>query len=281
MSDISPLSEIHGDSRLAANVTVGPFCVIGPHVSIGPGTRLDSHVTIVGHTTIGRGNRFFPGSVIGADPQDKSYRATGTRLEIGDDNVFREGVTINRGSEKEDGCTRVGSRNLMMANAHVAHNCHVHDDVTLTNAVLLGGHVHVHDRATLSGNTAVHHFTTIGTLSFTAGCCRLIRDLPPYMQAAHTDRPRVVAVNTVGLKRAGFAAETILLLRRAFFQLFRKHRPLPEVRAEFDQEFNGELPFELTNLFDFIHEQEQGRNGRAREIYRQSPPAADITRQAA
>jgi len=150
--------------------------VVGPDVVLGDGCRLDSHVVISGHTSVGCNNRFFPHAVIGAEPQDYSYTGSPTRVLIGDDNVFREGVTVNRGAEKEDHVTRIGHRNLLMANSHVAHNCHIHDGVVLVNGVLLGGHVHVHDGAIISGNAVVHHFATLGTLAFvggTAGACAI------------------------------------------------------------------------------------------------------------
>ncbi|MFQ5734840.1 MAG: acyl-ACP--UDP-N-acetylglucosamine O-acyltransferase, partial [Planctomycetaceae bacterium] len=181
---ISPLADVHPHARLGNNVEVGPFCRIGPNVQLGDGCILDSHVVIVGNTAIGARNRFWPQAVIGAEPQDVSYRGADTRLEIGDDNVFREGVTVNRGAEKEDGVTRIGNRNMLMANCHVAHNCRLFDRTILINGVLLGGHVHVHDGAIVSGNSAVHHFATLGTLSFVGGCSRVTRDIPPYMMAS-------------------------------------------------------------------------------------------------
>ena len=148
--NISPLSVVEKGADLGADVEIGPFCRVGKHCRIGDGTRLDSHVAIIGHTTIGRRNHFQPHTVIGGDPQDVSYRQSDTRVVIGDDNVFREGVTVNRGAEKEDRTTRIGNGNMLMANSHVAHNCHVFDRVKLVNGVLLGGHVHVHDGASRS-----------------------------------------------------------------------------------------------------------------------------------
>ncbi|MCH8828657.1 MAG: acyl-ACP--UDP-N-acetylglucosamine O-acyltransferase, partial [Planctomycetes bacterium] len=134
---ISPLAQVDPRAELAADVEIGPYCTVGPHVLIGDGTVLDSHVVITGHTTIGRGNRFWPHTVIGAEPQDVSYRESSTLLEIGDDNRFREGVTVNRGAEKEDRTTRIGNGNMIMANAHVAHNCRIFNNVIPVNGVLL------------------------------------------------------------------------------------------------------------------------------------------------
>ena len=122
---ISPLAQIDPQAQLGDDIDIGPFCVIGPQVSLGNGCKLDNNVTITGHTTIGERNRFFPCAVIGAEPQDFCYAGGPTKVEIGDDNLFREGVTVNRGADKEDGITRIGNRNFLMSNAHVAHNCHV------------------------------------------------------------------------------------------------------------------------------------------------------------
>ena len=166
---ISHLSQVDPRAELGENVDIGPFCCVGPDVFLGNGCQLVSHVTITGHTTIGERNRFFPGAVIGAEPQDLSYDGAPTRVEIGHENVFREGVTVSRGAEKEDHTTRIGHQNMLMANSHVAHNCHVQNRVILVNGVLLGGHVHVHDGAIISGNCVVHHFSTVGMLAFVSG----------------------------------------------------------------------------------------------------------------
>ncbi|MGC4004162.1 MAG: acyl-ACP--UDP-N-acetylglucosamine O-acyltransferase [Pirellulales bacterium] len=168
-------------AELADGVYVGPFSVIGPHVKIGPGTRLENNVTIVGHTTIGRDNHLFPGVVVGAEPQDVSYRGTDTRVEIGNRNILRESVTVNRATEKEEGITSLGDDNFLMGGCHVAHDCRIGDHVLMANAVLLGGHVHLHDYAALSGGAIVHHYTTIGRFSFTAGLSRVLHDVPPFM----------------------------------------------------------------------------------------------------
>lgn len=267
-ASISPLSVIDPAAHIGDDCHIGPFCVIGPHVSLGEGGRLDSHVTIVGNTTIGCGNLFWPGCVIGAEPQDKTYHGNDTRVEIGEGNQFREGVTVNRGADKEDGCTRIGSGNLLMANAHVAHNCHVFDHTILVNGVLLGGHVHVHDRAIISGNTVVHHFSTIGTLAFVSGGCRVPHDVPPYMLAAGSDNPTVRTVNLIGLRRAGVSEATIHLIKQAFRLLYREHKPLDAVQAHFREELGDILPLELMTLLDFVENQRHGKLGRAREAAR-------------
>jgi UDP-N-acetylglucosamine acyltransferase len=280
--NISPLADVDPRARLGDDVEIGPFCIVGPNVSLGSGCRLDSHVTLIGHTKIGQRNRFWPGTVIGAEPQDFSYSAAITKVEIGDDNLFREGVTVNRGAVKEDGVTRIGNHNFLMANSHVAHNCHVFHHVVLSNGVLLGGHVHVHDYAIVSGNTVVHHFASIGTSAFVSGGCRVPTDIPPYMLAAGSDNPEIVTVNVVGLKRRGVGDASIQILRLAHKLLFRDHKTLAEVRAHFAETLDGAFPWELSNLLNFIDLTRAGKSGRAREAFRHATPTeTDQSRKAA
>ena len=268
---ISPLADIDSRAELGRNVEIGPFCRIGPNVQLGDGCLLDSHVTIVGHTRIGSGNRFWPNAVIGAEPQDLSFLNTMTYLEIGDENIFREGVTVNRSAEKEDRTTRIGNRNMLMANSHVAHNCRLHNNVVLVNGVLLGGHVHVQDGAIISGNTVVHHFATVGTLAFVSGGCRVMRDLPPYMLASGSDNPTLKTINHIGMRRAGISEETIQVIKRAHRLLFRGYKKTEAARNSFLAELDGALPFELTVLLSFLEQQARGRLGRAREAIRIAP----------
>lgn len=265
---ISSLAAVDPRAEIEDDVQIGPFCLVGPHVKIGRGTKLDSHVTIVGHTTVGRDNRFFPNCVIGGDPQDYSYSGAPTRVEIGDGNLFREGVTVNRGAEKEDHVTRLGDRNMLMSNAHVAHNCIIGNDVVIVNGVLLGGHVHMHDGAIISGNSVVHHFGTLGTLSFVGGGSRVTTDVPPYMLSCGADTNRVLTVNLVGLQRRGIAPETIGMLKRAHRLLFRDCKGVIEARDILAGELNGNFPPELTNLLEFIENQKSGKQGRGGEARR-------------
>ena len=261
---VSPLACVDPRAELGDEVQIGPFCVVGPHVTIGDFTVLDSHVVIAGRTTIGRQNRFWANCVIGGDPQDKTYHGSDTRVEIGDLNQFREGVTVNRGADKEDGCTRIGSSNLLMSNAHVAHNCHVFNNTILVNGVLLGGHVHVQDRAIVSGNSVVHHFSTIGTLAFVSGGCRVPHDVPPYMMWAGSDDPGVRTINLIGLQRSGMSLEAISRIKQAYRLLYREHKSLDAVKHPFHNEFT-ELPAELALLIDFLEQQRSGKMGRGRE----------------
>jgi len=268
---ISPLSQVDSRANIGNDVEVGPFCLVGPHVTLGDGCKLDSHVSIIGHTTIGERNRFFPGSAIGGEPQDIGYSGSDTKVEIGDDNLFREGVTVNRGADKEDGITRIGHRNFLMANSHVAHNCHVYSNVILCNGSLLGGHVHVQDYAIVSGNSVVHHFATLGTGCFISGGCRAPQDIPPYMLAAGSDNPEIITVNVVGMRRRGISENAISLVRQAFKLLFREHKKLDMVRTHFIEQTEGVLPIELVTLLDFCERSAKGKSGRAREAFRAKP----------
>lgn len=270
-TQISSLSEIDPAAEIGQDVKIGPFCCVGPNAKIGDGTRLDSHVVVDGHTIIGAGNRFFPGCVIGGEPQDSSYSGAPTGVSIGDGNVFREGVTVNRGAEKEDHWTRIGNDNMLMSNAHVAHNCVVGNNVMLVNGVLLGGHVRVHDRAIISGNSGVHHFTTVGTMSFVGGCSRVTTDVPPYMMACGADAIRIRMVNIVGLQRGGVSSDSIKALRRAHRILFHRKTPLQQAKPMLLEEFGGVFPFEVLHLFQALELQRAGKNGRAGEAVRSQP----------
>lgn len=206
--------------EIGDDVDIGPFSVIGPHAHIGAGCRLHNHVTITGHVTIGEHNTIYPGVVIGGEPQDLSYRGSNTRVEIGDHNLIREGVTINRGTEKEDGVTRIGDHNFLMAYSHVVHDCRLGSHIVIANGTLLGGHVHVHDHASLSGAVAVHHYTSIGSYSFVGGLSRVLHDVPPFMLSeGNPARPR--CINVVALKRNNFTPETINALAEAHRLLYR------------------------------------------------------------
>lgn len=264
-TNISNLAIVDPKAEIGDDVTIGPFCQVGPNVKIGNGSVLDSHVTISGHTTIGERNRFFPTSVIGTEPQDLGYSGAPTRLEIGDDNFFREGCTVHRGAEKEDHCTRIGDRNSFLCNSHVAHNCRIFNDVTLVNGVLLGGHVHVQDRAIVSGNTVVHQFCTIGTLAFITGGARATIDVPPFMICTGADEFRIRTVNMVGMQRAGISENSISVIRRAHRLIYRKNKTLEEVKQILNEELEGVVPIALNTLFNHFENIKGSKAGRGRE----------------
>ena len=277
--EISPLADVHPDAEIGAGSRIGPFCVVGPRVRLGRDCRLLSHVVIHGDCVVGDDNRFWPTCVIGGEPQDKSWSGGGeTGVVIGDGNQFREGVTVNRGAEKEDGTTRIGHRNLLMANAHVAHNCVVHDDCLLVNGTLLGGHVHVHDRAILGGATAVHHWVTVGRGAFTAGSARIVRDLPPFMLAAGTDDPGVKSINAVGMRRAGAPEAAVRAVRQCYKLLFRDGKSVADARAVLPSRLTepGPIPAEADEVLRFVEEHSGSRNGRGREGRVRTVPALKL-----
>jgi len=199
---------IERGAELAADVEVGPYCVIGMGARIGSGCRLMERVSIQGRVTIGARNIICTGACIGYPPQDLTYEEEATAVEIGDDNILREYVTVHRGTTKGGGVTRIGSHGYLMANAHVAHDCQIEDHVLIENAVLLAGHIHVEHHAVVSGGAAMHHFTTVGRYCFVGGLTRIVHDIPPYMKVeGHPARVR--GVNVVGLRRNGFSEVAI------------------------------------------------------------------------
>ena len=241
---------VSAEAELAANVCIGPFSIIGPQVRIGPRTVVAPHVVINGPTTIGADNRFFQFASIGDAPQDKKYQGEPTRLTIGDRNVFRESCTVNRGTTHDKGVTLIGSDNLFMAYAHVAHDCVVGNNTVFANCAALGGHVEIGDWVILGGLTAVHQFTKIGAHAFLAGGAIVTRDVPPYvMVAGNPAAPH--AVNSEGLKRRGFTEEQIRNIRDAYRIVYRSDLKLAEALARLAPQTDGRP--EIRAFVDFIH----------------------------
>lgn len=249
-------------ANIDEDVEIGPFCVVGPNVSIGRGTRLINSVTLTGHVTLGRCNQLYPGVVIGGDPQDLSYRGSPTEVVIGDDNIFREAVTVNRATEKEKHVTSIGNHCFLMACSHVAHDCCLGDRVVMANGVLLGGHVRVGHHATISGGSAVHHFVSIGAYTFLTGMSRVIHDVPPYMLLdGQPARPR--CINVVALKRNGFAPSDVEALTEAHRLIYRAKVGLDHAREILRG--NGHLVPCVNHLLSALQTQAEGRHGRGRD----------------
>ena len=236
-------------AQIAADVEIGPFSVIGADVVIGPGTWIGPHAVIEGPTRIGSGNKIFPFASLGSAPQDKKYNGEPTRLEIGDRNVFRESVTVNRGTTHDQGVTRIGNDNLLMAYSHVAHDCQLGNQIVMANCSTLGGHVEVGDWVTMGGLSAVHQFTKVGAYCFLAHNAAVTRDVPPYIMAV--GRPAEPhSVNTIGLQRRGFTPEQILNIRRAYRVLYRSGLKLAAAMAQL--ETAAETQPELAPFVEFI-----------------------------
>ena len=224
---IDPRAAVDPSARLATDVTVGAFAVIGPQVEIGAGSVIGPHVIIQGPTRIGRDNRVFQFASIGGIPQDKKYHGEPTWLEIGDRNTFFEFVTVNRGTAQDRGKTSIGNDNWIMAYVHVAHDCQVGNNIILANNTTLAGHVSIEDWAILGGFTKVHQFCRIGAHSFTGMNVDLARDVPPYMMISGTPaEPR--GINSEGLQRRGFTAGQIRNIKNAYRALYRSGLRLEE-----------------------------------------------------
>jgi UDP-N-acetylglucosamine acyltransferase len=217
---IHPSAVVDPLARIAADVLIGPYSVIGSGVEIDSGCWVGAHVVIDGSTRIGRGNRIFPFACLGGAPQDKKYAGENTRLEIGDHNTIREYVTINRGTLQDQGVTRVGDSNWIMAYVHIAHDCRVGNHTVLANNTTLAGHVQIGDHATLGGATLVHQFCHIGAHAFTAYGARINKDVPPFVMVGE-GRARPRGLNVEGLKRRGFSQDRIRSLKAAYRALYR------------------------------------------------------------
>lgn len=233
---IHPTAIIHPRAKLDSTVHVGPYAVIDEDVEVGAKCVLGPHAYLTGVTRIGSGNKFHAGCVIGDAPQDLKYRNEPTRLVIGDNNVFRENVTVNRATKPDD-ATQIGSENFIMAGAHIAHNCVVGSHVIIANGVLLAGHAEVQDRAFLSGNCLVHQFTRVGTLALMQGGRGITMDLPPFTISVGENM--MCGLNVVGLRRAGFTTEQRQELKRLYHFLFRGGKNLREALAEARKIFTG------------------------------------------
>ena len=224
---IHPAALVDPGAQLADDVEVGPWSIIEAGVSIGQGSVIGPHVVIRGNTSIGSGNRIFQFASIGEDPQDKKYDGEQTQLVIGDGNTVREFATIHRGTVRDAGITRIGSRNLLMAYTHVAHDCVLADDIIMSNAASLAGHVHIGDHAILSGFALVHQFCSIGEHAFVGMGAHITRDVLPYTLVAGSP-PQPKGLNSEGLKRRGFDPQQLGDIKQAYRLLYSSGMPLAE-----------------------------------------------------
>ena len=229
--DIHPSAVVDPGAELGENVQIGPLCVIGPEVVIGDGTHIGPHCTVKGPTRIGRDNVLQGHAAIGGPPQDKKYRGERVELEIGDGNLIREFVTINRGTGEGGGITRVGHRNWILAYCHVAHDCQVGDDCVFSNNATLAGHVTIGNHVILSGFAGVHQFCRIGDHAFIGMGAFVNGDVPPFLMVAQDKYARPRGINAEGLKRRGFDAERIAAIKRAYRALYMGETRLQEARA--------------------------------------------------
>ncbi len=255
LAAIHPTALVHAGARLANDVEVGAYTVIGEHVEIGAGCRIGPHAVITGHTRIGRNNRVFQFVSLGEAPQDKKYAGEPTRLEIGDGNTIREFCTFNCGTVQDAGVTRLGNDNWVMAYVHLAHDCHVGDHAIFANNSQLAGHVRVDDYAILGGFTAVHQFCHIGAHSITAIGTVVLQDIPPFVTASgNTAQP--YGVNSEGLKRRGFSADTIVHIKRAYKTLYKSGLGVEDAKRAIAAQVDA-CP-ELKLMLDFLANSTRG-----------------------
>ena len=246
---------ISPNAKLGKNVTVGPFSVIGDDVVLGDDCRVESHVVIKGPSRIGRKNHFYQFTSIGEDCQDKKYAGERTELVIGDNNVFREGVTVHRGTIQDQSVTRIGNDNLVMVNAHIAHDCVIGNGTILANNVAVAGHVEIGDYAILGGTTAVHQFCKIGKHAFTGGGAIVLRDIPPFVMISGTKHvPQ--GINSEGLRRRGFGKETIMAIKRAYKVIYRDNNTVEEAIKKLTE--MAEVHPEVGMLITFLAGSERG-----------------------
>lgn len=253
---IHPSALIHPSAKIGENVSIGPFCVIGEGVEIGDNSILEPHVVIYGPTQIGSDNHFYPFCSIGAAPQDKKYKTSDdTRLWIGNGNTFRENVTVNRGTVQDLGETRIGDDNWIMAGVHIAHDCVVGSHTIFANAAALAGHVVVEDWAILGGYTLVHQFCTIGRHSFCGMGSVINQDVPNFIVVSgNIAQPR--GVNLEGLKRRGFDAEQLRLIKKSYRALYRSGFSLEQAIEEIKR-LNDDKDT-LTELVQFLSQAQRG-----------------------
>ncbi len=252
---IHPSAIIHPKAELDSSVEVGPFSIIGEHVRIGSGTQIGPHVVIDGWTEIGEGSIVYSFASIGQPPQDLKYKGEPSRLKIGRRNTFREFVTIHRGTEKGGGETVIGDGNFFMAYAHVAHDCHIGNEVVMANAATLAGHITIGDHAYIGGLVGVHQFVKIGAHVMIGGCSAVAQDVPPYVCVAG-NRAKLYGLNQIGLERRGFSREQIEGLKGAYKLLFRSGLTLREAAKQAREKWKKIADVE--SLVSFVEQSERG-----------------------
>lgn len=251
-----PTAIIHPQARIACSVTVGPYSVIGEGVELGEDCEIMSHVVLGGPTRMGKGNRIFPYASLGLDPQDMKYRGEPTCLEVGDENIFREFVTVHRGTAEGGGVTRIGSHNLLMAYVHIAHDCCLGDHIIMANGASLAGHIEIGSHATVGPFCGIHQYTRIGAYSFLGAYTVVNRDILPYSKTTAPRPMEVLGANRLGLERRGLTPEDLAELEKAFRLLCRSK--LNTTQALEAIEAQGLQSEHVRALVDFIKSSERG-----------------------
>lgn len=255
-NNIHPTAIIDKSAVIAADVTIGPYCIIGPNVEIGTGTKLHSHVVVAGYTRIGKNNEIFQFASIGEICQDLKYKGEETWLEIGDNNVIREHSSLHRGTVQDEGITRIGHHNLLMVNTHIAHDCQVGSHNVFANNVGVAGHVHVGDYVIVGGNSGIHQFCKIDSYSMIGGASLILKDVPAYVMASGNPA-HAFGLNVEGMKRKGWSKEVILALRQSFKLVYKDGLTTKEALERIREEV---LP-KASEVQLFIDSIEQSKRG--------------------
>jgi len=240
---------VDSNAKISKDVSIGPYSIIGPNVEIGEGTVIQSHVNITGNTVIGAFNEIYPFASIGNDPQDLKFKGEITQLEIGNNNKIREYVTINRGTKGGGGKTKVGDNCLFMVSSHVAHDCEVGNNVILANNVPLGGHAYIEEHVIIGGNSAVQQFTRIGKFAMIGGMCGVTRDVIPY-GIVHGNRSILQGLNLIGLRRQNIPNKDILILSKAYKQIFKNENLTSNLNNLPRELKKNELVIEVVNFLE-------------------------------
>ncbi|MBF0447155.1 MAG: acyl-ACP--UDP-N-acetylglucosamine O-acyltransferase [Magnetococcales bacterium] len=252
---IHPTAVVSNTAQLAADVKIGAYAVIGPDVQLLEGAEVGPHAVIEGHTIIGKKSRIFSFASVGAEPQDLGYKGEPTRVEIGENCLIREFVSIHRGTMKGGGLTRVGNGCMLMAYVHVAHDCRVEDRVIMANGATLAGHVEIQEQAIIGGLTAIHQFARVGRNSFVGGASAISMDVVPFSSAAG-NRAKITGVNVVGLRRGGYSEEVIKAIRQAHRLIFRSNLRLEQAIAEIESQLSSVA--EVQCVLEFLQTGQRG-----------------------
>jgi acyl-[acyl-carrier-protein]--UDP-N-acetylglucosamine O-acyltransferase len=255
LREIHETAIVHPEAKIGNNVVIGPYAVIGENVEIGDNCIIGPQVSIEGWTTIGEGNHFYHGATIGCEPQDLKFKGEKSFLFIGDNNIFRENVTISRGTEGGGGETRIGNNNMFQAYSHVAHDCQLGNNIILGNCAGLAGHITIEDRAIISGLTGVHQFCKIGKMAMVGFLTKVVKDIPPFV-LVDGNPAKVSGINVVGLRRNGIEAEVRDEIKKAYRILYRSNLTINQAIEQMDQELRG-TP-EIDHFIRFLRNAERG-----------------------
>ena len=252
---VDPMAQVHPEAKIAEDVEIGPFTVIGPHVTIGAGSRIGSHVVIDGHTTLGRDNHVFRFVSLGAEPQHRGYNGEPTELIIGDRNTFREYCSVHRGTMIDQGVTRIGDDNLLMAYTHIAHDCVLGNGITMANGASLAGHVHIGDHCILAGFALVYQFRHVGKLAFLAYCSGVVQDVPAFVRSAGSPaEPH--GLNSIGMRRMGYSNDEIAAAKKAYKTLYRSKLRLADAKEEIRKQ--AESSEAVRTMFESLDNAQRG-----------------------